>query len=207
MRGRFIVLEGGDGAGKTTLARALTAALAEAGRAVVATREPGGTRAGMALRTLLLAEDGPGFTPDAELLLMTAARVQHVREIIEPALARGAMVVCDRFIGSTLAYQGHGSGLDAARILALHRDFVGDLWPDATLLLDLPPDLALARGRARLAASAANEGRFEARDMAFHARVRDGFLALARTLPGWTVLDATLAPAALLAAARASLGA
>ena len=207
MRGRFIVLEGGDGSGKTTLAQTLAAALAADGQSVVATREPGGTPAGQALRALLLAADGPAFEPETELLLMTAARVQHVRQVIAPALARGAIVVCDRFVGSTLAYQGSGAGLDTARILALHRDFADDLWPDVTLLLDLPPELALARSRARLAASAANEGRFEARGLSFHARVRAGFLALARALPGWTVLDATQPADALLATARASLGA
>ena len=205
MPGRLIVLEGGDGSGKTTLAAALAAALAAEGHQILATREPGGTAEGLVLRSLLLAENGTVWEPEAELLLVMAARVQHVRRVIAPALAAGAIVLCDRFVGSTLAYQGSGGGIAPAIILGLHHDLVGDLWPDATLLLDLDPAVALARSRARLAATADNEGRFEARDLSYHQRVRQGFLALAHARPGWTVLDASLPQAALLAAARAAL--
>ncbi len=205
MPGRLIVLEGGDGSGKTTLTAALAALLGAEGHEVVATREPGGTPEGLVLRSLLLAESGTAWEAEAELLLITAARVQHVRRVISPALARGAVVLCDRFIGSTLAYQGGGSFIDPAIILGLHRDLVGDIWPDATLLLDLDPASALARSRARLAAAGHDEGRFEARDIDYHARVREAFLALARAYPGWTVLDAARPPEALLNAARAAL--
>jgi dTMP kinase len=204
-RGTFIVLEGGDGAGKTTLLRSLTEALAATGRSLLVTREPGGTEEGQALRAMLLPETGKDWEPAAELLLMTAARVQHVRRVIRPALDAGHIVLCDRFVGSTLAYQGGGSQMPVSEILYLHRRLVGNPWPDLTLLLDIDPEQGLARGRARQAAASADEGRFEARGLDFHRRVREAYLHLARTRRGWTVLDAAADPASVTRQALAAV--
>jgi dTMP kinase len=199
-KGCFLALEGVDGAGKTGAAKALAAALQQAGCAVLPTREPGGTPEGLALRGLLLAEAGHGWEPGAELLLMTAARIQHVRRVIAPAVAAGTVVLCDRFVGSTLAYQGAGRGLPSELILGLHRDLVGDLWPDLTILLDIDPARSLERARARQAASATDEGKFESLDLAFHRRVRESFLEQARRRPRTTlVIDAARDEAAVQA--------
>ena len=198
MTGRFIAIEGGDGAGKTLAISGLSAALAAGGRDVLTTREPGGTPEGLALRALLLAE-GADWEPHAELLLMTAARAQHAARVIRPALTLGRTVLCDRFIGSTLAYQGGGRGLDPALILDLHRRMVGDPWPDLTVLLDVDPATGVARSRARLGVAGGGEGRFEALDAAFHARVRASFLEQARADPARTrVIDAGREPKAVL---------
>jgi dTMP kinase len=191
MPGRFIVVEGGDGAGKGGVVASLAAALADAGHPVLTTREPGGTPEGLQLRALLLSEAGPVWEQEAELLLMTAARVQHVRRVIKPAMAAGTVVVCDRFVGSTLAYQGAGRGLPAALILDLHRRLVDDVWPDLTIVLDVDPAVGLARSRRRLAADGRDEGRFEDLDLAFHQRVRQSFLDQAAAHPARTaVVDA-----------------
>jgi dTMP kinase len=191
MRGRFIVVEGGDGSGKGGVVASLAAALTADGWRVLTTREPGGTPEGLQLRALLLAEAGAVGEQESELLLMTAARVQHVRRVIEPALAAGAVVVCDRYVGSTLAYQGGGRGLPAALILDLHRRVVGDLWPDLTVLLDVDPAVGLQRSRRRLAVEGQDEGRFEGLDLGFHARVRGAFLEQAAGAAERTVvLDA-----------------
>jgi dTMP kinase len=189
--GRFFVVEGGDGAGKGVVVAALAAFLADAGHAVLTTREPGGTPEGLQLRAMLLAASGAVWELESELLLMTAARVQHVRRVIIPALQAGTMVVCDRFVGSTLAYQGGGRGLPEDLILDLHCRLVDDFWPDATILLDVDPRVGLERSRRRLAASGADEGRFEDLDLAFHDRVRASFLAQAARHAGRTaVIDA-----------------
>ena len=171
----FLVFEGGEGAGKTT---AMAAVAARLGNRALVTREPGGTPEGLALRALLLAGDAPDWDPMAELLLMVAARVQHVTRVIRPALAAGRVVLCDRFVGSTLAYQGAGRGLDQAFILDLHRVAVG-LLPDLTILLDVDPRVGLLRSGRRLVASGQDEGRFEGLDLSFHERVRASFLAQA----------------------------
>jgi dTMP kinase len=176
----FIVLEGGEGSGKTSVLPALAAAL---DRDVLVTREPGGTPEGLALRGLLLSEQGNDWDPGAELLLMVAARVQHVKRVILPALAAGRVVICDRFVGSTLAYQGAGRGLSGAMIRDLHAVFVGGLMPDITVYLDVEPSLGLSRSARRLGEDAIDEGRFEALDLAFHARVRADFLAQAAADP------------------------
>jgi dTMP kinase len=203
--GRLIAIEGGDGAGKTSLIAALMAALA--GQDVLLTREPGGTPEGLALRAILLAQTSTVWDPRAELLLMTAARVQHVARVIRPALQAGRLVLCDRFIGSTLAYQGGGQGIDPALILRLHHDMVGDLWPDLTLLLDIDPAAALARSHRRLQQDPAiDEGRFEAMDLAFHHRVRATYCALAASRPGWVTLDAAQPLEHVAAAALAAIG-
>jgi dTMP kinase len=174
--GTFIVFEGGDGAGKGTALAALAEALTADGLDVVTTREPGGTPEGLELRALLLAASGAVWDEGSELLLMTAARVQHVKRVIRPALARGAIVLCDRYVGSTLAYQGGGRGIEADLILDLHRRFVENFWPDLTVLLDVSAAVGLSRSRRRLAVEAADEGRFEGLDLDFHQRVRWSFL-------------------------------
>ena len=186
--GRFFVVEGGDGAGKGGVVARLAAFLEGEGHAVLTTREPGGTPEGLQLRAMLLAASGAVWEQEAELLLMTAARVQHVRRVIIPALKAGTIVVCDRFVGSTLAYQGGGRGLPEGLILDLHRRLVDDFWPDLTILLDVDPRVGLERSRRRLAASGADEGRFEALDLTFHQRVRDSFLAQATRHPDRTAL-------------------
>lgn len=208
--GQFIVFEGGDGAGKGSVLAAAAAALRAGGRDVLTTREPGGTEEGMALRGLLLSEAGRVWDQGAELLLMTAARVQHVKRVIRPAVAAGTIVLCDRYLGSTLAYQGGGRGLPLSLIRALHRDFVEDYQPDLTVLLDVDPAVALGRSRARLAAASADEGRFESLDLDFHQRVRAAFLDQAEAVPERTLLIDAAPPldavqAAVLAGLRAWL--
>ncbi|MDD3445751.1 MAG: dTMP kinase [Zavarzinia sp.] len=175
-KGHFIVLEGGEGAGKTGAIAFLAAELGARGHRVTVTREPGGTPEGRALRHLLLSESGNDWAPMAELLLMVADRVQHVERVVKPALTRGEVVISDRYVGSTIAYQGGGRGIDAALILDLHARLLDDFWPDLTLVLDVPPEVGLARSRARLAQGAVDEGRFEGLDLDFHRRVRQSFL-------------------------------
>jgi dTMP kinase len=190
-RGFFCVFEGVDGSGKTGALAQIHDRLAAEGRAVIATREPGGTAEGLALRKLLLGNDSYRWTPGAELLLINAARAQHVEKVLRPALADGKLVLCDRFIGSTFAYQGAGHGIAEASIRALHKLAVGELWPDLTILLDLDAPQALARSRRRLAAAGSDEGRFEALDLAFHRRVRQSFLdQAARERQTHVVIDA-----------------
>ena len=190
--GLFVAIEGGEGAGKGTLASGIVALLGTgAQQTVVATHEPGGTSEGLALRRLLLGREGEAWEPWSELLLMTAARVQHVSRVIGPALAQGRLVVCDRFVGSTLAYQGAGRGLPAAAIMRLHQDAVGGLMPDLTLLLDVEPGLGLGRSLRRLVTSSLDEDRFERLKLEFHERVRRDFLAQAAASPArHVVIDA-----------------
>ncbi|MBW4024893.1 MAG: dTMP kinase [Proteobacteria bacterium] len=191
-RGRFIVFEGGDGAGKGSALAAAAEALAADGLDVLSTREPGGTAEGLELRSLLLSAAGSVWDQGSELLLMTAARVQHVKRVIRPALAAGKIVLCDRFVGSTIAYQGSGRGLPHSLIRDLHRIFVDDVWPDLTVLLDVDAATGLGRSRRRLAGAEADEGRFEALDLSFHERVRASFLEQAADAPDATiVIDAT----------------
>lgn len=149
-RGVFISVEGIDGSGKSTQVAALAAALQKAGRRVVKVREPGGTDAGELIRDVVLhSRFDVALDPWAEALLMVAARAQLLAEEVRPALARGDVVVADRYVDSTLAYQGGGRGLDIGALRRLHRDACGDLWPDLTLLLSLPLDVAAARQRAQ----------------------------------------------------------
>lgn len=191
----FIVVEGGDGSGKGGMVEALSAHLTAAGHDILVTREPGGTAEGLRLRELLLSAEGAIWDQGAELLLMTAARIQHVKRVIEPALAAGRIVLCDRYVGSTLAYQGGGRGLSAELILGLHHDLVDDLWPDITLLLDVDPGIGLSRSRARLGEQGVDEGRFEALDLGFHERVRANFLDQARKDPAGTLIIDAARPA------------
>jgi dTMP kinase len=178
-RGRFITVEGGEGAGKSTQVDLLAGALVGAGIAVERTREPGGSEGAEAIRRLLL--DGATERWDAvgEALLLYAARRDHVVRLIEPALARGTWVVCDRFADSTLAYQGYGRGLPLADLAALHRFALGDFAPDLTLILDLP----VADGLARAARRSVDADRFERLDAAFHERLRQGFRQIAADHP------------------------
>ncbi len=204
--GRFIVLEGGEGAGKTGTIAFLAAELRARGFDVVTTREPGGTPEGAALRRLLLAGEGFDWTPEAELLLMTADRAQHVARVVRPALAAGRIVISDRYAGSTLAYQGAGHGLDRELILDLHRRALNDLWPDLTLVLDVPPEIGLRRSIARLGSEGVDEGRFEGLDLDFHRRVRQSFLDLAAAAGRWArVIDATATPETVKAEALAAV--
>ena len=187
-RGRFISLEGVDGAGKSTHAAWLADALAARGHRIVRTREPGGTPLGEALRDLLLSQP---MAHDTEALLMFAARREHVVSVIAPALARGDWVLCDRFTDATFAYQGGGHGVPADFLRELARRVHGDCNPDLTLLFDVPPEVS----RARLA-NAEREGRaldkFEREERAFFERVRAVYVSLAAAEPDrFRVLDAT----------------
>ena len=173
MNGRLVTFEGVDGAGKTTQVEAVTAALRERGFDVVATREPGGTRLGDRLREILLAPDEAPITPDAELLLLFAARAEHIATRIRPALARGAWVLCDRFTDASYAYQGGGRGIAARRIAALESWVQGDLRPDRTVVLDLPVVKGLARVSGRLFREAPD--RFERERIDFFERVRGAY--------------------------------
>ncbi len=184
--GLFLSFEGIEGSGKTSQVARLARRLTGAGHEVVATREPGGTPLGARLRSMLLEKEGAPIAPRVELLLYAADRAQHVSEVILPALRRGAVVLCDRYLDATVAYQGYGRGLGAGTVLALHREPPLDLRPHRTLLLDLDPAIGLARARARNAAAGtdAAEGRFEGEALAFHRAVRHGYLALAAAEPG-----------------------
>lgn len=181
-RGRFIVIEGGDGVGKSTQARLLADELD-----AVLTREPGATSLGATLRSLLL-DRGPGESPlddRAEALLMAADRAQHVAEVIEPALAAGRDVVCDRFTGSSVAYQGHGRGLDIGIVEAVSAWAAGGLWPDLVVLLETSPEIAAQRLGDR-------RDRIEDAGSDFHDRVRAGFIAQAEDNPDeWVRIDAS----------------
>lgn len=179
MRGYFITFEGGDGSGKSTQILRLTLRLQESGRSVVQTREPGGCWLAERIRDILVAEHGHIISPEAELLLFAAARVEHLNQVIRPALARGDWVICDRFHDSTTAYQGYGRGLELARIHEVHGWVIGTTQPDLTVLLDLDPEKGLARSHGR-----GHGGlRFENEAMAFHQRVREGFRRLAEMEP------------------------
>ncbi len=184
----FLVLEGGEGSGKTSVSAALSLALRASGLNIVATREPGGTPEGTALRALLLSAQGYDWDGGAELLLMTAARIQHVKQVIAPALAAGRGVVCDRFLGSTLAYQGAGRGLPPALILDLHERLVGGLQADLTIYLDIDPRVGVSRSMRRLGQGVDDEGRFEALDLTFHERVRAAFLSQASADPEHSIV-------------------
>lgn len=205
VRGLFIALEGGDGSGKSGALAHLVAALSGA-MDLLATREPGATPEGKLLRETLLRRDGPDWTPMAELLLIAADRAQHVERTIRPALEAGRVVLTDRYVGSTLAYQGAGRGLPEADIRTLHALTTGDLWPDLTIVLDVAPELALRRGLARLAAEGSGEDRFEALGLDFARRVRAGFLAQAAAAPDrHAVIDAAAPQAEVQAAVLATV--
>lgn len=192
----FITVEGIEGCGKSTLLAGLSERLRDRGGEIIVTREPGGTAVGDAVRDTFLTL---GLKPAAltEAFLINAARAQHVVELIAPALDRGATVLCDRFIDSTLAYQGYGRGVDLNLLRELCTIATDGLMPDLTIILDIP--VAISRERVHL--RHAHLDRMESEDDAFHVRVRDGFLAIARTSGRYRVLDGTRSPEELIAAA------
>jgi len=202
-RGVFITLEGPDGSGKTAQAERLRGALAATGREAALVREPGGTPAGERIRAILMDRDESSvlLTQRADALLFMAARAQLVETVIRPALARGAIVISDRYLDSTLAYQGFGGQLGVEDLLPVGRFATGGLRPDLTILFDVPVETGLARK------SAAETTRFEAHfDRAYHERVRAGYLALAAADPDrWIVIDASAPEQDVLEAARAAL--
>lgn len=188
----FIVIEGIEGSGKSTLAEGLVRELREEGREVVATREPGGTPVGDAVREIFL-NCAISISPLTESMLVNAARAQHVSDVVRPALAAGQVVLCDRFTDSTLAYQGYGRGLDLDALRAICAIATGGLAPDLTLVLDVPLSVARTRMLERPGAT----DRIESEDEAFHERVRQGFLQLAKSASHY-VLDGTVPPERLV---------
>lgn len=197
-KGRFITLEGGEGAGKSTLARALAERFERSGQQIVVTREPGGSPDAEILRHVLLSGAARPLGPFAEALLFAAARLDHVESAIRPALAKGAIVISDRFFDSTRAYQGALGGVEPAVLNALERLAVHRTRPDLTLILDLDPSI----GHERLTRRGATRDRFEAEDAAFHARLRRAYLDIARTNSDrCVVLDASQPPDKLADAA------
>ncbi|HET8986411.1 MAG TPA: dTMP kinase [Trueperaceae bacterium] len=181
--GVFIVLEGPEGAGKSTQIRVLASRLAALGRHTVLTREPGGTRAGDAIRHVLL-DPGQRIEPLAEFLLYSASRAQLVEEVIAPALYSGQDVISDRFTGASVAYQGYGRGLDLDLIYSVNTRVTHGLTPDLTVLLDIDPAVGLGRAAAR-----SSHDRLEAESLEFHERVRSGFVAQANTHASWLLVD------------------
>ena len=183
-RGKFITLEGPEGSGKSTHARRLVAQLEASGHSVLATREPGGTPVGEAVRHLLQHDaGGEGMSAEAELFLFMASRAQLVRQVIMPALVNGVCVVCDRFADSTTAYQGYARGCDVEKILALNDLATGSLAPDLTILLDLDVKSGFERLRHRNLSQGVEKDRIERETLCFHERVRSGYLDLARRWP------------------------
>ena len=181
--GLFITLEGIDGTGKSTQLRLLVQHLKQRGLPVRVTREPGGTKLGERFRKILLDSKNTHLSPLAELALMYAARAQHLEEVIRPALARGEIVVSDRYNDASLAYQGYGRKLGVEIVRAFDRVVSGRTQPDLTILLDLNPRLSLGRAADRLSQRNSNQGRFESQGLNFHRRVRRGYLAIARKNP------------------------
>ncbi len=219
--GYFVTIEGIEGAGKSTLRSRLSDFATAAGLDVVLTREPGATTLGQSVREIVLDPKNKKLNPYAELMLFAADRAQHVEEILRPSLDRGALVICDRYIHSTLAYQGYGRGLDLAQLRTLNDIVTQGLKPDLVLLLDLSPDAGLDRARARArkssgtfqidlssgtvvsktaaatagATAASQWTRFEEQDLAFHQRLRAGFLELSRDPANrFVVIDAEKRP-------------
>ena len=191
-RGEFIAFEGIDGSGKSTQSRELAERVSAAGRTVVLTREPGGTPIGEAVRALLFDQNLGDFEPRTEALLHSAARAQHVAQLIAPAIERGEVVITDRFIDSTLAYQGGGNHLSLVDLESIQAFAVQDTYPDLRILIDVPPETGLAR---RLA-DAANVNRIDEAGLLYHSRVAETFRQLAAVYPDrWFVVDGSL-PAA-----------
>jgi len=181
IQGLFLTFEGGEGVGKSTQAKMLASTLQLQGRKVVLTREPGGTEGAEAIRNLLLDTGGQGWNARAEALLFAAARSDHVERLIRPALARGCVVICDRYIDSTRAYQGGGGGLNDAELLTLHAIGTDGLLPDRTVLIEAAPELTATRLAAR---DGEATDRIGGRDAAYHARVAAAFAGLADAEPG-----------------------
>ncbi|MCD4862884.1 dTMP kinase [Pseudomonas sp. PLB05] len=197
--GLFITLEGPEGAGKSTNRDYLAKLLGASGREVVLTREPGGTPLAERIREILLAPAAEPMAVDTELLLMFAARAQHLAQVVRPALARGALVLCDRFVDATYAYQGGGRGVPVERIATLEAFVLGDLQPDLTLVFDLPVEIGLARAARRGALD-----RFEQEQRAFFEAVRQTYLDRAQAVPArYRLIDASRSLAEVQAELRA----
>ncbi len=191
-RGIFITFEGGEGGGKSTHAQRLAERIRALGREVVLTREPGGTDTAERIRALLVTGEPDSMSATAEALLNYAARDDHLRRLIRPALRRGAVVISDRFMDSTRAYQGYAGDCPLSLVEALERDVVGETVPDRTIILDLPPEEGLRRAGRRLVDTASGEDRFERFGLSFHERLRQAFLRIAREHPArCVVVDAT----------------
>lgn len=178
-RGLFVTLEGGEGSGKSTQGKRLGAVLEEAGHRVVLTREPGGSVGAEAIRSLLVTGETDRWDGLTEALLLFAARRDHVERTIRPALSQGAIVISDRFADSTMAYQGYGHDLGREKITDLYRLALGDFAPDLTLIMDLPVEEGLKRAVSR----GGDEQRYEDMDVAFHHRLRAGFMDIAKREP------------------------
>jgi dTMP kinase len=192
-RGRFITFEGGEGSGKSTQIRLLAERLDAEGLRAIVTREPGGSPGAEIIRHVLLSGVGKMFGAEAETLLFIAARDDHVRTVIEPALAQNVWVLCDRFADSTRVYQGHAGKVDLRVLDAMERVTIGALKPDLTFILDLPVEVGMQRAAKRRGTEAPD--RFEAENIDFHQKLRDGYLAIARGEPARCVLiDATKTP-------------
>ena len=188
MTGYFITFEGGEGGGKSTQSRLLKEALEKNGITVIHTREPGGTEGAEQIRELLVKGDASRWDAITETLMHMAARRDHTEKQIKPLLAEGKTVICDRFFDSTLAYQGYGHGLGAELVTMLHHLTIGTLKPDITFILDIDPEQGIARAHSRKD----SDNRYESMKMAFHKRVREGFLAVSRSEPHRChVIDAT----------------
>ena len=182
----FITFEGGEGCGKSTQARLLLKKLEQQGIPTILTHEPGGTALGNEIRILLKRKQGSSISPQAELFLFAASRVQLVAELVRPALQEGKIVICDRFTYSTIVYQGYGRGLDLATVSVVNTMATGNLNPDLTILLDMPSEQGLERRRS-------SKDRFELEDLSFHHRVREGYLKMAAAEPDrWLLIDASL---------------
>ncbi len=207
----FVTFEGIEGTGKSTQIGLLAKELSSGGLRVAVTREPGGSLIGRELRRILLSLETKNLCDRAELFLYLADRAQHVAEVVRPALDEGMVVLCDRFADSTVAYQGYGRGLDPALLGRLNDTATGSLVPDLTILLDIDPETGLRRALSRNLRNGAHvvEGRFEAESLAFHSRVRQGYLTMAALdRKRFRVVDASSAPeevfAEVLAASRAA---
>lgn len=199
---RFITLEGGEGSGKSTLLEGLKASLSSRGICVQGTREPGGTPGAEEIRSLLLKGHVTRWDPFSEALLLFAARRDLIVNFIRPALERGEWVICDRFVDSTCAYQGMAGGLDVSFIIGLYGAISGGLEPDLTFILDIAPEIGLARAEKRLGQCADREGRFEQMSLSFHQKARQAFLEMAAKNPQrYCVLNGENAPEKLLAEA------
>ncbi|MDM8549511.1 dTMP kinase [Desulfobacterales bacterium HSG2] len=190
----FITFEGTEGSGKTTLVRCVFEFLQKKGYDCIMTREPGNTKIGKKIRKLLLDPDNKDMVPLTELLLYMADRAQHIKELVKPSLYEGKVVLCDRYYDATLAYQGFARGLDIEFISKLHKLILDDFKPDLTFLLDLPPEIGLSRAWKQIESGARTqkESRFEEEALAFHKKVRAGYLEIAGLEPErFTVIDAS----------------
>jgi dTMP kinase len=190
----FITLEGIEGSGKTTQINNICRFLENKGHDCVITREPGGTKIGKKIRSILLDPESKGMEPMAELLLYFSDRVQHVKKLINPALSAGKTVICDRYFDATLVYQGYARGLDMKLIARLHELVIEGLKPDITILLDLSPEIGLSRAWEQIdnGSRSGDETRFEKEALSFHKKIRAGYLKLARLEPQrFRVIDAS----------------